>query len=76
MKNDIVKCCSLVFDSNKADYVNSANNHSDSIFRNVNFRILLGDDFELNAKYNLSVSSIITNKTTTTNMASGNLNAY
>lgn len=76
MNNKIIPCSSLVFDSNKANSVNSANNHTDAIFKDINFRTLLGDSFELGGKYNISVSTILTNKTSGTNMAAGNLNVY
>lgn len=76
MNNNIFPCSSFVFDSNKAYYVNSANNHTNAIFKDIDFRMLLGDSFELGAKYNLIVCCFLTNKSSGTNMASGNLNVY
>ncbi len=75
MNNKIFPCSSLVLDSKKANYTNSTNNHTDAIFRNINFRTLLSDNFELNAKYTISISSFVSYKSAGA-MAGGNLNAY
>lgn len=53
---------SLVLNSEKADYVVSANNHSDVKFYNIDFRTLLGDSFELGAKYNIILNTNISYK--------------
>lgn len=76
MNNKILPCSSLVFDSNKANSTNSATNHNDVLFSNIDFGMLLGDSFELGAKYNMSISFFLANKTTTTNQSAGNYNAY
>jgi hypothetical protein len=47
----------LVLNTNFAD-VNVGGNNADCTFYNINFRNLLGDNFELGAKYSLNLNVI------------------
>lgn len=48
---------SLILNSEKADYVDGSSNHCNVKFYKIDFRTLLGDQYELGAKYNIVLST-------------------